>query len=157
MNGVLTFLLGMVVMGTMVFFLMPKMMFVTHKSRYGFAETVQRLENIITNHGWGHKGTLSIHNDLRDKNIDFKPQVANVSLCKAPYAAEILQNEQQRFVAALMPCNFTVWESDNGHVHVTKMNTGLMGLLFGGKIAEIMGKKVSKEEKEMLKGVLKNS
>ncbi len=150
----LFFFSGMFFMGALVFFVMPKMMFVTKQSKYNFSDTVEKLEEAIIANKWGHRGTWFIHNDLIQKQIEFKPRIANVNLCKAPYAAEILNVEQNRFAAALMPCAFSVWENDKGKVFVTKMNTGLMGPMFGGAIARIMGNIVSKEEKVMLKDVV---
>ena len=149
------FLFGMLVMGGIVFFVMPKMMFVTKQSKYDFLNTVQKLEESIIESKWGHRGTWFIHNDFNERSIEFKPRIANVNLCKAPYAADILKIEKHRFAAALMPCAFSVWENNEGNkVFVTKMNTGLMGPIFGGAIAKIMGNFVSKEEKHMLKDIV---
>ena len=53
-----------------------------------------------------------------------------------------------------MPCAISVWEGANGEVHVSKMNTGLMGKLFGGNIARIMGGRVAKDEKAILAPVV---
>lgn len=151
--GYAAFFLGMLVMGGMVFVMMPKMMFVTKRSRYDFSETIAKLEQSIIQNEWGHKGTWLIHEDLIKKQIDFKTRIANISLCKAPYAAEILSVEKNRFVSPLMPCALSVWEGDDGQVYVSKMNTGLIGPMFGGLIAEIMGKAVSKEEVQILKAI----
>ena len=152
--GYAIFLLGMLVMGGLVFFIMPKIMFVTKQSKYNFSDTVEKLEEAIVENKWGHRGTWFIHNDLNQKQIEFRPRIANVNLCKAPYAAEILNIEKNRFAAALMPCAFSVWEANNGKVFVTKMNTGFMGPMFGGAIARIMGNIVSKEERQMLKNIV---
>lgn len=153
--GFSAFFLGVIIMGALVFFIMPKMMFVTKRSKYNFSDTVEKLEEAIINNEWGHRGTWFIHNDMRQKNIEFEPRIANVNLCKAPYAADILRIQNNRFAAALMPCAFTVWEDDVGQAYITKMNTGLMGPMFGGMIAKIMGKVVSKEEKKMLEGIIR--
>ncbi len=149
-----TFLLGALFTGVAAFFVMPKLMFVTKKSRFGFSKTVEKLEESIVDHQWGHRGTWFIHNELRQKNIDFQPKIANVGLCKAPYAAEILREKNNRFISGLMPCSFSVWEDDKGQAYVSSMNTGLMGPMFGGLIAKIMGKYVAREEHEILRDVV---
>ena len=148
------FFLGMLATGGLMFLIMPKMMFVTKQSKYNFSDTVEKIEKAIVNNKWGHRGTWFVHNDFIGKGIDFRSRIANVNLCKAPYAAEMLSIEKNRFAAALMPCAFSVWENDSGKVFVTKMNTGLMGPMFGGVIAKIMGKYVSKEEKQILKNII---
>lgn len=152
----LYFLVGVVITGGVMFLIMPKLMFVTKKSRFNFGDTIEKLEEAVVNNGWGHRGTWFIHNDLRQKNIDFKPRIANVDLCKAPYAADILREEKNRFVSGLMPCSFSVWEDDKGQVYVSSMNTGLMGRMFGGLISKIMGGYVSQEEHKMLNEIVDN-
>jgi uncharacterized protein (DUF302 family) len=81
----------------------------------------------------------------------FEPRVNIIQLCKAPYAKQVLTTD--RHVASMMPCSIAVWEDDAGQVHVSKMNTGLMGKMFGGTIAEVMGGKVAAEEARMLAAV----
>lgn len=65
------FALGFLAMGMIVFVAMPKMMFVNKKSRYNLSDTVEKLEESIIRHKWGHRGTWFIHNDLNQANIDF--------------------------------------------------------------------------------------
>jgi uncharacterized protein (DUF302 family) len=38
----------------------------------------------------------------------------------------------------MMPCRVSIYEKSNGKVYVSWMNTGLMGGLFGGLVAEVM-------------------
>ncbi len=39
-------------------------------------------------------------------------------------------------------------------VMVSKMNTGLMGSVFGGNIAKVMGGAIAKDEEDILRNVL---
>jgi hypothetical protein len=55
-----------------------------------------------------------------------------------------------RRMACLMPCTVAVYESDDGRIVISKMNTGLMGRVFGGPVARVMGKQVAADEKKML-------
>jgi uncharacterized protein (DUF302 family) len=150
---IVVFCLGFAVAALLLIFAMPKLMFVTRKSRFSFADTIEKLEEAIVDNRWGHRGTWLIHNDLRQKNIDFKPRIANVDLCKAPYAADILREEKNRFLSSLMPCSFSVWEDNKGQVYISSMNTGLMGRIFGGLVAKIMGRYVAAEEHSILNSV----
>ena len=59
-----------------------------------------------------------------------------------------------RHMACLMPCTFAVYEADDGSVRIAKMNTGLMGRVFGGTVARIMGGKVGPEETRMLQDIV---
>jgi hypothetical protein len=49
-----------------------------------------------------------------------------------------------------MPCTIAVYESDDGKIYISKMNTGLMGKVFGGTIARVMGGCVSRDEAKIL-------
>ncbi len=147
-------LIGVVLVGVVVWLSMPKLMFRTCRSRFGFEETIKSLEQSIVNHGWAHKSTWMIHEDLRKKGVAADFRIANLALCKALYASEILSVQSNRFIACLMPCAFSVWEARDGQVYVSKMNTTLMGKMFGGVIAKVMGQHVGKEEDAILSVVM---
>ncbi len=153
MNFSIGFIAGLVVCGILVFILMPKLMIVTHQSKYDYATTISKLEESIANNQWKHKGTMNFHEDMKKAGKDLPVKAGVVKLCKADYAYEILKNPEERFVTCLMPCGFGVWEDDQGNVFVSKMNTGLMGKMFGGTIKKIMGGNVSADEKQILEAV----
>ncbi len=134
-----------------LFLVMPKMMLNVMPSRFGFDDTVAKLEQAITAAGWGHQRTMALHEKLAEKGQAVPFRVALVDLCKPEYAKSVLTSD--RYVACLMPCTFGVYEADDGKVYVTKMNTGLMGRLFGGNIARVMGRRVWHDEKAMLADV----
>jgi len=52
----------------------------------------------------------------------------------------------------MMPCRIGIYEAD-GEVYVTRLNIGLMSKMFGGSIADVMGK-VSDEEHRMLSAII---
>jgi uncharacterized protein (DUF302 family) len=152
---VVGFIMGAIFLGVAVIVVMPNMMIISSESRYDFNETVFRIEQSIQKAGWSHKGTSLMSEEIsmrEGKGLGVR--VAGIKLCKAAYARDILQDERSRFASCLMPCTISVWESDEGKVYVSKMNTGLMGKLFGGKMAEIMADKVGPQEHEMLKDII---
>jgi len=145
---------GICLAGMFVF--MPKLMIVTKESKFDFQTTVNKLEESIAKNAWSHKGTTNISEELEkvgEKSINKK--IAIVKLCKGTYAKTILEQHAARFVSCLMPCGISVWEGDDNKVYLSKMNTGLMGKMFGGIIAEIMGGKVEKEETAILEEIIK--
>jgi uncharacterized protein (DUF302 family) len=146
------FVLGVVAMGLAVWFLMPGMMIVTHESALGFDETVAGLQAALEDEGWSSPGMINMNKSLAKHGQDLEPRVEVVQLCQPEYARTILT--QERHVSCLMPCTISVWEGDDGQVYVSKMNTGLMGKMFGGVIAEIMGGKVSADEQAILSRVV---
>jgi uncharacterized protein (DUF302 family) len=146
--------LGMVICGFIAITQMPKAMIVTHESRLGFDETVQAIEDSIKEHGWSSPGTMNLNKAMAKHNVELGPQVRVISLCKATYAKDVLTTD--RYVSSLMPCRISVWQGDDGKVYVSKMNTGLMGKLFGGNIAKVMGEAVGKDEEAILDGIIRN-
>lgn len=146
------FLLGVVVTGLAVWLLMPGMMLVQHDSQYSLDETVDRLKTAIEAHGWEVKGVRDITRSVTRQGRTLQTQIRIVELCQPDYAGSILTTNPE--VATLMPCAFGVWEDPDGVVHISGMNMGLMGKMFGGNIAKIMGSKVSKDEHAILAGIV---
>lgn len=144
---------GIIITGLGMFMMMPKMMIVTKPSLLGYEQTVDKLEQAILDAGWSVSGIKMMNDAMAKHGVDFKPRVTLIKLCKAEYAKSVLQTD--RYVSSIMPCTISVWEDDSGKVYVSKMNTGLMGKMFGGNIAKVMGGKVAKDEHQMLQGVVK--
>jgi uncharacterized protein (DUF302 family) len=84
--------------------------------------------------------------------VNMDKQVRIVELCKAPYAKDVLLTNPE--VSTLMPCAWGVYKGEDGKVYIAGMNMGLMGKMFGGNIAKVMGGAVAKDEHNMLKAVI---
>ena len=133
--------------------IMPGMMIVTEESRLNVDDTVALIEKAVVEQGWVVSGTTDMNRSLAKHGVEFGPRVKVVKLCKPEYAQSVLKTDPD--VACLMPCSIAVWESDDGRVYVSKMNTGLMGKMFGGNIAKVMGGQVAEDEHAMLAGILR--
>jgi len=147
--------IGFVLCGIVMFMVMPSMMIVTKECKLGLDETVAALEKRIPEHGWVIPGgkAINMNESLAKNEVDFKPGVRLVKLCKAEYAKSVLTTD--RHISCLMPCTMAVWEGDDGKVYLSEMNMSLMAKMFGGNIAKVMGGKVVHDEKKMLEGLLK--
>ena len=146
-------MLGIVVTGILVRVFLPGMMIQVKESSLGFDETVAALEEAIVDHGWVSPGTSDMQQSLAKQGRPVPYRVKLVKLCHPEYAKRVLDAE--RHVSCLMPCTIAVWEGDDEKVYISKMNTGLMGTMFGGTIAEVMGGSVAKDEEAMLAGIVK--
>jgi uncharacterized protein (DUF302 family) len=127
-------------------------MLVVHSSRFGFDETVQKVEEAIEKQSWSLVESRLLNDNLEKKGVHLDPRVHLLKLCKAEYAVEVLRDN--RSMACLMPCTFAVYETDEGDVKISKMNTGIMAKIFGGTVAQVMGGKVTKDEEEMLQDII---
>ena len=132
---------------------MPGMMLNVGESELPFDETVAAIQKAVERQGW----VLSATNDMRKSLVKhgraFDRQVKVIQLCHPDYAKRVLTDNRE--LAALMPCSIAVYEGDDGKVYISKMNTGLMGKMFGGTVAEVMGGAVARDEKAILAGVLR--
>jgi len=147
-------ILGMFITVIGVFILMPKLMIVTHKSKYDSVdETCEALKKSIESNNWSCPGIRNINKSTENNGIFMDRQVCIVELCKAEYAKDILTTNPE--VSTLMPCAWGVYKADNGKVYISGMNMGLMGKMFGGNIAKVMGSFVAKDEENMLESVIK--
>jgi uncharacterized protein (DUF302 family) len=142
---------GLFLAVTAILVLMPKMMIATHESPLGFDETVAAIENGISENGWTSPGTDDMNRKLAAQGVDFEPRVKIIRMCHSDYAESVLTTD--RYLSCLMPCSVSVWEANDGKVYVSKMNSGLMGKLFGGNVAKVMGGKVARDEERILQAV----
>jgi len=132
---------------------MPSLMIRTYESRLGFDQTVADLETAVKSAGWHVSGVVDMNKSMATQGVQFTPRVTLIKLCKAEYAQSVLSTDRQ--VSTMMPCTISVWEDEHGKVNISKLNTALMGRVFGGNVADVMGGKVSTDEKKMLAGLIK--
>ncbi len=149
--GVVGIIVGLALACVIGWMAMPQMMLKTHESAYGLDETCERLKAAIEEQGWTNPAIRNMNASIEAGGADLARQVRIVELCNAEYAQRILSEEPQ--VSTLMPCAFGVYEGDDGKVYVSAMNTGLMGRMFGGIIAEVMGGSVAADETEILAAI----
>ena len=133
-------ILGFLLMGVIVWMTMPPMMINVHKSPYGFEETVTAVEKAVTaQEGWKVSKVFDIQKNIIDAGHKDMTRVKIVSLCNPHYANRILSDDKDKVVTTMMPLGIGVYETEDGTVYMSEMNVGLMGMMFGGTIAEVMG------------------
>lgn len=59
-------------------------------------------------------------------------------LCHPDHAYKILSRDAERKVTSFMPCRVAIYEHSDKKVYVSRMNSGLMGKMMGGIIADVM-------------------
>jgi uncharacterized protein (DUF302 family) len=142
---------GMLLTGALVWFAMPSMMLIKHKSSRSYNDTVSVLNDALKNkEGWR---VLTV-NDYQKSTAPFgtMERVGSVTVCNPRYASKILAEDANRGVTAFMPLGIGVYEDKNGQVFVSQLNVGLLGMMFGGTIADVMGM-AGKDLKEVIVSV----
>lgn len=147
-------LLGAVLIAVVAWQMMPKMMIVEHESKYGLDETVTRLKQAIEDAGWICPGVRDMNKSMAKQGVTFDKRVRLVEMCQAEHAKSVLETD--RHIATLMPCAIAVYDGDDGKVYISGMNMGLMGKMFGGNVAKVMGGAVAADERIIISSVVKD-
>jgi len=127
----------------------PGYMIVENKSKLGFEETVETIKTAAAEAGWKVPTVHHIDKSVAKAGYNVLP-VAVIELCKPGLAGKILEGDKERVVSSMMPCRVAVYKKGNGDVIVSRMNTGMMSSMFGGKVAEIMADATKETEKIFL-------
>ena len=147
-------IIGAILTGLTIVFTMPGLMISVHESRYSSVEeTVSQLQAAIKKHGWSSPMVRDMNAAMEKGGHPSKRTVRLVELCKAEYAQKVLETNPE--VSTLMPCAWGVFTGNDGKIYIAGMNMGLMGKMFGGNIAKIMGGAVAGEEEAMLAEVIR--
>lgn len=146
---ILGFIAGIVVAVTAGWFMMPGLMLQEHKSPYGVEETVERIRNSAVDEGWVVSGVRRLDESIRKHGGDQLPPVRLINVCQADHAHRILNEDDQRVVSVMMPCTISVY-AKGGETYIGTMNAGLMGRMFGGTVAEVMGRRVAAQQKRFI-------
>jgi len=145
---------GMGLLGLIGWKAMPSMMLTVHESKYSTVEkTTEALRAAIVGQGWYCPAIRNLNKTMAKHGVPLDRQVRLVELCNTEHANKVLTDNPE--VSTLMPCAWGVYQGDDGKVYISGMNMGLMGKMFGGTVAKVMGGDVAKDEAEMLKGVIK--
>lgn len=124
--------------------IMPRLMVSETQSPMGYEETLARLQNNVTNSGWQVSTLMRLDKSLAKEGKTVLP-VSSLKICHPDHADTVLKDDNARFLAVMMPCSIAVYEKADGKTYVSMMNSGLMGKMFGGTAAEVMGGAVAEE------------
>jgi len=150
---VIGILIGAVLIGFLVWKNMPSQMMNVVKSKYDFEETVGRLEEASYENGWEVLHTYDLGNCLYEEGFGSNLNITVLSICQSEYSYEILQEDDNKKIAAIMPCRIGVYEDREGDVYITRMNIGLFSKVFTGTIGEILGL-VAADDEKIIKNII---
>lgn len=138
---------GIVLTGVLAYSFAGSLMFNEIESPYGVEETAARIQhNIQATPGWVLSGLRNPTRAVQSTGGNALPTLL-VETCNTKYSQPLLKDDSTRILSILMPCTITVYKKDDGNTYIGKMNAGLMGHLFGSKVAEIMGGVAADQEK----------
>ena len=135
--GFVGFLIGVVVLGVVAFMAAPGIMMIEDVSPLSYEDTIQTVLEASAEQGWKVPATHEISKSVNKAGYDVAP-VMVIELCQEHHAARVLVEDDARIVTSMMPCRFSVYETSDGQVVVSRMNTALISKLFGGTVADVM-------------------
>ena len=146
-------LIGMFLMGIIVWFTMQSLMLIEHKSLWNYEETMAALNDVIKKkQDWKVPKVFDFQKNIQDAGHGPIDRVGTVALCNPLYASRILEDDQNRKVTAFMPLGIGVYKDKDGQVYISELNVGLLGMMFGGTIADVMAD-AGKDVKDIIKSI----
>ena len=143
-NILIGMLAGVILAVAGVALVMPKLMVEEIQSPMGYEETIAHIHNNVTNAGWKVSALMRLDKTLAKEGKIVLP-VASFKICHPDHAEAVLEDDDARFLAVMMPCSIAVYEKTDGKTYVSTMNSGLMGRMFGGTAAKVMAGPVAEE------------
>ncbi len=109
------------------------------ESPYSFDETLEKIEINARSEGWKVPKKWKVDfqkNFLRVTDIDIGPSKV-IKMCEPFAAANIMVKDENKQLAAMMPCTIAVYVKSNGKTYISMMNLKLIGQMFGGDVAKM--------------------
>jgi uncharacterized protein (DUF302 family) len=144
---------GALVLAAVVWRVAPRAMLRERPSRFGLAETVERLVAAAHAEGWTVSGVAEMEKSIREQGGRAVRPVRLVNLCHPDHAATILEEDEARIVSVMMPCTISVYEKSDGSIWVGHMRPGVLGRVFGGVVARVMAGPVARAQNDFLRAV----
>lgn len=129
---------GIILFALVLTLVVSKSMFSVNESKYDFATTAEIISESVKTNNWSMPHQYDLQKTMEKHGFDVKPVIV-FSICKPDIAVRILDNDNDRHVAAMMPCRIAIYEKSDGKTYVSRMNAGLFSKLLGGKATAIMG------------------
>jgi uncharacterized protein (DUF302 family) len=140
---------GIILTGLIGWSIMPGSMLKEYPSPYGVDETVDKIKSKALNSNWVVSGVKPLHESIKKHGGGNTRPVMLVNLCQPNHAFNILEQDENRKVSVFMPCTISVFQKSDGSTWIGAMNAGLMGRMFGGRVAEVMSM-VSDEQQRFI-------
>lgn len=139
--------IGAVVALVLVKQTMPTQMIHEMQSPLGYDQTIEMIIDNAKAREWGVPKIHDYQKALSKNGYQDIGRVKTVELCHPKYASELLSNDDNKYVAVMMPCAIAVYEKGSGETYVASMNMKLMSMIWGGEIGEAMDRVALEDEK----------
>jgi len=146
LSGIIGFVIGIIVFGLVGYFSAAGIMIVEDYSAYNYEETVQKVKDAAAANDWKVPTIHEIDKSVKKAGFNVLP-VTVIELCHPKLAGTILEDDDAKVVTSMMPCRLSIYETKDGKVKVSRMNTGLVSKMFGGTVTKVMADATKQSEK----------
>ena len=118
--------------------LAPQML-IEVESPLDFYDTLDKLEENAKAAGWKvpQKWRVNFQRNLEKvTGVDIGPNEV-IKMCEPEAAVRMLKHDEYKLLTTMMPCTIAVYEKSNGKTYISMMNMEILGLMYGGEVAEI--------------------
>ena len=118
--------------------LAPQML-IEIESPLDFYDTLDKLEENAKAAGWKvpQKWRVNFQRNLEKvTGVDIGPNEV-IKMCEPEAAVRMLKHDEYKLLTTMMPCTIAVYEKSNGKTYISMMNMEILGLMYGGEVAEI--------------------
>lgn len=141
---------GVILVAAIGWQMMPGLMLKEYQSPYGVEKTIETIKKNAIAEGWVVAGVSTLSESVKKHGGGDLPPVRLINLCQAHHAFNILEQDSNKIVSVMMPCTISVYQKTDGKTYVGTMNAGLLGKMFGGRVAEVMGVEVAEQQKKFI-------
>lgn len=146
------FVLGVVATGFLVYKTLPRFMLTVHESRLGFEETVIAVSASAIERGWRVPKIYDLQTSFIVDNYEDMTRMKIVSLYGTDDAYRMLYRDDTKMASALLPLRIAVYETADGSVYISRLNTGVLSRFYHGAIGEVLSR-ADREEQFMLEHI----
>ncbi len=114
-------------------------MFFEIKSKYGFDETMSKLQEHITEADWRVIHMHDLKETMRKNGFEVM-DIKVIELCMPKYAQRLLSKGDYRLYANMLPCRIAVYKKEDGKTYVSQINMSLLASQIGGEVENVMTK-----------------
>lgn len=126
---------------------------IENQSKFGFAETIDKLSKSILEKGWKITITHDLQETMKKNGKEVLP-VKVLELCNPGLAFQILSKDEYRNVSPMLPCRISVYEKSDGITYISRMNALVFAGMIGGDAAKTIVQAFNETE-EFVKSVVK--
>ena len=112
-------------------------MFIKNESKYSAEQTVEKIVSALENTKWNVLHMHHLHNSLAKHGYNVPP-VTVIEVCRPDYSVQMLSLDEQRIYSSLMPCRISVYDTSEGKVYISRMNSGALAAQAGGITEKVM-------------------